>query len=204
MNPKRTLLVVLVLVGIWVWWSMVLDERRGDAVEAERAESAAQAAQANVFVPTMMEDEALLIVSEANGVLTYYGDPTHPDRSESRSRHIRRFMLALIDDRAASACAPSVSDAGAVPGPYSSEIIPISVALTVPTVDGVEGFVAALIDHPAIVVQSIAMETASVSGAGASEALAVATCSGFSVQAAFDLYGASVPPAPLDGAVPDG
>lgn len=202
MSPKRTLAAVLSLVLLWAWWSMVLDDKRGDEGRAEAAEAAAEEAQANVFVPTMTEDEALVITSEAEAALTYFGDPEYPDRVESRSRHVRDAMLSLIGDTVADACAPSVSDSGAVEGPHMSEIIPLSITVTVPDVVAVEGLITALVEHPSITLQSIAVgESTTAESGGPSDG---ASCSGIPVQASFDLYGRTKPAAAQSDEMLDG
>ena len=199
MNPKRTLLVVMGLVVAWAWWSVVLDGRRGDADEATRAEAAVQSARADAFVPTMTEEEALAIAAEAEAPLVFFGDPGHPDRAESRSRHVRSAMFALIDEHAPNACAPSISDAGAVPGPHTSEIITLTVAVTVADTGALRSFLGALVDHPLVRLQSISVEESVDGGGGDSQ---TAMCEGLLVRAAFDLWGRSAPipsPAPERG-----
>ena len=194
MNPKKTLVVVATLILAWLWWSMALGGIRGDDEEVLRLESAVRTARAEILVPVMTADEAMGIADEAIAPLSFYGDPEHPDRAEARSRHVRSAILALIDAAAADACAPSVSDAGAVPGPHTSEIIPLTVSVTVPDVEAVRGLLLAFIEHPPILLQSVAVKEAAGEDARA-VASDVGTCAGWLVQASFDLY-ARVSPAP--------
>ena len=192
MNPKKTLFVVVGLLAAWAWWSMVLDDRRGDVDEATQAEADVRSARAGIFVPTMTEDEALAVIAEADTLLVFYGDPTHPDRAEARSRHVRSAILALLDESAPDACAPSISDAGAVPGPHNSEIIPLTVSLTVPDTAATRSFLIALTGHPSILLQSFSVEAFAGDDGGVESD--VVTCAGFLVQVSFDLYGRSAPP----------
>ena len=192
MKPKRTLTITLGLALLWGWWSVVLDDKRGDEGKAEAAESSAQVARFDVFVPTMTKEEALVITSEAEVALTYFGDPEYPNRAESRSRHVRDALLEFIGNTVSNACAPSISDSGATVGPHISEVIPVSITVTVPDVV-VERFITALVEHPLIVMQAIGVGESTVVEGGASTSDGV-SCMGIPVHASFDLYGRAEPP----------
>ena len=45
MKPKTVLLVLMIIVGLWVYWGVVLGSARGDEEKASSAESAAAEAR---------------------------------------------------------------------------------------------------------------------------------------------------------------